>query len=278
MKNLSPLAITSAVVGYPGKIGVITRMDGTEILFSDSDEPIVVDGDTYAVIPGMQISAIRHTSNGEMPSCQIAGVYGNGLTFDSEDLDTGLYDGASVQIYSVDRMDLSRKGLMFTGSMATIALDPINHLVMFAVKGPAQSAKILMTRKRSPMCQTDLFSFLCGLNKTDYDVATTVATIEKSFVFTVTGSLAQATGYFNQGVVLTSAGVGFKIATWDQSTQTITAHLPCSRLITVGMGLTLYPGCDKTLTGTRGCASFGNQINFQGQPHFNGTAAAVQQV
>ncbi len=108
--------------------------------------------------------------------------------------------------------------------------------------------------------------------------STTVATIEGAFVFTVTGSLANASGYFNQGVAVTANGIAFEIGNWDQSTQTITAYLPCNRLLEVGLGLTLYPGCSKTLTGTGGCSSFGNQLNFQGEPHFLGTAAAAQQV
>jgi hypothetical protein len=30
--------------------------------------------------------------------------------------------------------------------------------------------------------------------------------------------------------------------------------------------------------GATGCAKFSNQLNFQGEPHFLGTAAAAQQV
>lgn len=276
MKDFSPLALTSAVIGFPARIGVITRRDGAVIRFAESDEAITVSGDTYNVVPGMQVSAVKHTSNGEMPSCQIVAVYGVGATFDSADLDVGLFDGATVQVYIIDRLNLSRKGLLFTGAISNIDCDPIGHQVTIEVKGRAASAKTVMTRKRSPMCQTDLFSVLCGIDKAAYDVAATVATIITSFSFAVGGSLAQTDGYFNQGVAVTAGGVAFEIANWFQSTQTITTYLPCNRLLTVGTGLTLYPGCNKTL-GTGGCAKFSNQLNFQGEPHFLGTAAAAQQ-
>jgi hypothetical protein len=62
-----------------------------------------------------------------------------------------------------------------------------------------------------------------------------------------------------------------------QATQTVTTYLPSWQLLTVGNALTLYPGCDKTMTAT-GCIKFNNQINFQGEPHFLGTAASAQQV
>ena len=72
------------------------------------------------------------------------------------------------------------------------------------------------------------------------------------------------------------AGPSFEIANWTQSSQLVTSYLPSIRFLTVGANLTLYPGCDKTL-GVNGCAKFSNQLNFQGEPHFLGTAAAAQQ-
>ncbi len=211
-----------------------------------------------------------------MPSCQIVAVHGSGYTFDSEELDVGLFDGAAVQIYMVDRLNLTRKGLLFTGVISTTTTDPIGHQVSIDVKGPTASTRILMTQKRSPMCRTDLFSTLCGADKTAYDVAATVATIPTAFTFTVSG-LVQADGYFNQGVMLTANGVARQISNWVLSTQTITTYLPCDRLLSVSLGVTLYPGCDKTL-GANGCPKFGRQLSFQGEPHFLGTAAAAQQV
>lgn len=276
MKDFSPLAITDAVVGFPARVAVITRPDGTIDRIAESDEDIVVDGETFYVVPGLSISAVKHTANGEMPSCQITAVHVTSGIFKTNELDIGLYDGAAVQIYIVDRMDLSRKGLLFTGVIGQITYSIENQAVM-DVKGAGTSARILITQKRSPMCRTDLYSRLCGVDPTAYDVATTVATIPTAFTFTVTGSLAQADGYFNQGVVVSSTGKKLVISNWVQSTQTITTYLPCDRLFSVGDSLTLYPGCDKTL-GATGCAKFNNQLNFQGEPHFLGTAAAAQQV
>ncbi len=59
MKDFSPLAITSAVVGFPARLCVITRTDGVVRRFADSDTSIVVLGDTFSVVPGLQISAVK---------------------------------------------------------------------------------------------------------------------------------------------------------------------------------------------------------------------------
>lgn len=276
MKDFSPLAITEAAVGFPVRLCVITRTDGTVYRIAESDETVTVAPHDYLVVPGLNISAIRHTGNGEMPSCQITAVHSTSATFATADLDAGLFDGAAVQIYVADSSNPTRAGLAFTGAIAGMTYSVENSVVL-DVKGPANGARILMTQKRSPMCRTDLFSTLCAVDKTLYDQATTVATIPTAFSFTVTGALAQATDYFNQGVIVTSTGKGIVIGSWNQSTQTIVTYLPCSQLLTVGQSLTLYPGCDKTL-GAAGCARFSNQLNFQGEPHFTGTAAAAQQV
>ena len=278
MKDFSPLAITSAAVGFPARLCVITRTDGIIYRIAESDTTITVSGDTFAVVPGIQISAVKHTANGEMPSCQIVAVHGSSATINSADLDIGLFDGATVQLYIVDRLNLTRKGLLFTGSIATISYD-VENQVVFDVKGPAVGAKVLMTQKRSPMCRTDLYSTLCGVNPAAYIVTGTIASIINAFNFTVSGlSISPpADGYFNGGVAVTASGKSFEIGNWVQSTSTITAYLPCNRILTVSAGLTLYPGCDKTM-GVNGCPKFANQLNFQGEPHFLGSAAAAQQV
>lgn len=274
MKDFSPLAISDAAVGFPARICKITRRtDGVILRIAESDEPVTVEGETYQVIPGIRISAVTHTNNGEMPSCQIVAVHQNGGIINSNDVDIGLFDGAAVQIYIVDRLDLSSKGLLFTGSMAGVSYN-IENMITFDVKGPVVNAKIIMTQKRSPMCRTDLFSVLCGLNADDYAVVAHVATLMDAFTFTVTGP-TNPDGWFNGGTIINADGVAFEIANWDQSSSRITTYLPSQRLVESGMPLTLYPGCNKTLAN---CSAYGNTLNFIGEPHFLGTAAAAQQV
>lgn len=275
MKDFSPVAITAAAAGFPARICAIIRKDGAVFRFAELDEPVVVDGDTYAVVPGLQISAVKHTNNGEMPSCQIIAVHSTLSVFDTEVIDAGLFNSAVVQLYVVDRMNPMRKGLLFTGSIGNISYS-LENQVVFDVKGLAQFAKVLMTQKRSPMCRTDLFSVLCGVDKNAYDVAAIVTVISTAFSFRVSGP-ANPDNWFNQGVALTASGTALEIAGWVQSTQTITTYLPSNRLLAVGTNLTLWPGCDKTM-GPGGCQKFNNQINFQGEPHFLGTSAAAQRV
>lgn len=274
MKDFAPLKITAAAVGFPARLCTITRKDGNIYRIAESDEPITIGGMTWSVVPGLQISAVKHTNNGEMPSAQIVAVHNRGTVFDSNDIDVGLFDAAAVQIYIIDRMNLATPKLLFTGSIGNIAYNVENQL-MLDIQGATAFGKILMTQKRSPTCRTDLYSELCGVNPDSYKVVTTIGTIADSYNFTV-GALAQPDGWFTQGVLLLDSGTSLEIANWVQASHTITTYLPSARLVTPGQGVTLWPGCDKTLKMCSG--RYNNALNFQGEPHFTGTAAAAQQV
>jgi uncharacterized phage protein (TIGR02218 family) len=275
VKDFSPLNFTAAAVGFPARLCTITRRDGQVYRIAESDVPVTIGGQTWQVVPGIMISAVKHTNNGEMPSCQIVAVHNRGTVLDSNDIDIGLFDSAAVQIYIVDRMNLTTPKLLFTGAIGDISYN-IENQVSLEVKGPAAFAKILMTQKRSPMCRTDLFSVLCGVNPASYAVHTTITAIIDQFNFTVTG-VSQPDGWFNQGVFVLDSGTALQAANWVQASQTVTTYLPSFRLLTVGGSLTMYPGCDKTLTAT-GCLRFNNALNYQAEPHFTGTGAAAQQV
>lgn len=277
MKDFAPLNITAAAVGFPARLCTITRKDGNVYRIAESDEPITIGGVTWSVVPGLMISAVKHTNNGEMPSAQIIAVHNRGTVFDTNDIDVGLFDAAAVQIYIVDRMNLATPKLLFTGSIGNIAYNTENQLSL-DIKGPAAFGRILMTQKRSPMCRTDLYSELCGVNPDTYKVVAIVGAVLDQYNFTTSSGLnAYPDGWFTQGVLLLDSGTSLEIANWVTSTQTITTYLPSARLITAGQHFTMWPGCDKTMTIT-GCGKFNNYLNFQGEPHFTGTAAAAQQV
>lgn len=275
MKNFAPLNITAAAVGFPARLCTITRKDGNIYRVAESDQPITIGGVTWSVVPGLQISAVKHTNNGEMPSAQIIAVHNRGTIFDSNDIDVGLFDAAAVQIYIVDRMNLATPKLLFTGSIGNISYNVENQLVL-DIQGAAAFGKILMTQKRSPMCRTDLYSELCGVNPDSYKVLTTIGAVLDAYNFTV-GALSQPDGWFTQGVLLLDSGTSLEIANWVQASHTITTYLPSARLVTPGQGVTLWPGCDKTM-GNTGCGKYSNWLNYQAEPHFTGTAAAAQQV
>lgn len=271
MKDFSNLTLTARSI-RASRVCKITRRDGTVFRIADAQGTISAASQTWTPVKGLTFSSVEHTLGGEMPSMGIDLAHSDGGVFDSADINNGFFDGASVELYVVNRASPSVLGLLFVGTIQPIEYG-INGKATFDIRGYAAKAMGNFVQVYSAMCRTDLFSVLCGLDPDDFDRTATVASIVDRFNFTISGiSSPAADNVLNQGVVVTDTGFAFEVGKWVQATNTITAYLPCSHLINVSDGLTLYPGCDKrhaTCVGT-----FNNSLNFQGEPHFKGAAAA----
>ena len=149
---------------------------------------------------------------------------------------SGCIDAAAVNLYIVNRANPTTLGLLFTGTIQPVSYD-ISGQVSFDIRGPAVGAGTGYIQKFAPMCRTDLFSSLCGVNPDAYEQHRHRRHILNRFNFTVAGMASPpADGWFNGGVILTADGVAFEAANWSLSSLTITAFLPCNRVIAVGHG------------------------------------------
>jgi len=269
MKTL-PLTLSDRVV-KPARLVVITRRDDIVMRIAETQTAITVGGNVYAPLAGCEISAVKHTLGGNVPSLEIRGAHNNTGTaaFLTSDIDIGLFDAAEVQLYIVNRANPTTMGLLFTGTIQPVSYD-ISGSVSFDVRGPAIGAGTGYIQRFAPMCRTDLFSSLCGVNPDSYELAATVTAIVNRFNFTI--SIAPTPdGYLNGGVVLTELGVAFEIA--NQTGASLTAYLPFHRVLAVGMGLALWPGCDKRIATCH--QRYNNAQSFQGEPHSIGVYAAI---
>lgn len=263
--NLSPSDKTI----FWGLVGRITRTDGVILRIAQAEQSLTIDGETFTPLPGCSIDATKHIINGEMPSTQINFAHSVGGVIDTEELQRGFWDGATVQTYIIDRNNISTLGdPLFTGTIQPVTLDPAEQRGSFDCRGLAVNNDNV-TQTYQPMCRTDLFSSLCQLNSASFAKACTVATIEDLFNITVTVSSPPADGYYQGGTGETDTGFKFEIADdLINSTGAIKLYLPvCFARFEVGQDLTIYPGCAKT---PAACLAFGNKINYQGEDHFLG--------
>jgi len=268
------IALTSTTL-FLARVVRVTRLDGAVLRIAEADESITASAETFVPLPGSEISAVKHMINGEVGSMEIRFGHSEGGTLDTAQLNGGFWDGASVQMYLVDRSSATTLGdPIFTGVIDTVSLNLIGSQGSFDIRGlTVQTEAFIQTYQ--PMCRTDLFSVLCSLNPADWDHAGTVGTIHDRFNFSVAGLGAPpADGWFNQGTFVTASGFKGVIANWIQSSLKITMYLPqCVARLTAGESITLYPGCDKT--GTMCRERYGNKLNFQGEDHFLGIKSIV---
>lgn len=273
--DLSHLALYT--LPLPTFLMRFTRTDGVIVRVTDAESSVTVDGQTFDPLFGCSVSAIHHALGGEMPSCEIAYSHAQGETIDPFHLDNGFWDAAALKVYLVDRMNLPATlddECVFTGVIGTIEFDADAGLGTFDCRGlTAQAEAVLQTF--GPMCQTDVFSELCGLDPDDHEQAGTVATVEDAFTITVTG-LSNPDAPFSQGTGETDAGYRFNIVDAVNNSGTLTVRLGesvCEARFEVGQSVTLWPGCDKRAVTCRDV--YNNKINpvsggFQGEDHILG--------
>lgn len=269
-----PIDFTSVTL-FPARLVRITWRDGTVKRIAEADETITVGAETFTPLPGCQISAVKNILNGEMPSMEIKLAHELGGTVDTFQLNAGFWDGATVEVYPIDRANITTLGdPVFAGVIDTVNIDPVGLSGSFDVRGIAAQAESFI-QTFQPMCRTDLFSSLCQLNEADFDHTGTVDQIIDPFNFTVAGlGSPPADGWFNQGVFQTASGFKGVTANWVLSSLTITTYeSKCMTRLTEGEAITLYAGCDKLGSTCR--TKFSNKINFQGEDHFLGIASIV---
>lgn len=259
----------------PARLVKITRLDGTIKRIADAQSDVTISGDgTYTPVAGCELKAVKHGLNGMVPSSQMDFAHSSDGFFVSRDIVGGLYDGASVVIYLVNRSDLSATpGLLFAGTIQGVAASA-DGAGSFTFKGFAANSETFI-RTFNPMCDTDLFSPLCQLSESAFDVDGTVTAIVDRYNATISLVSPPADFYFNDGVGRVPGKPAFKIANWFQSSGQLTTYRRNSFLFDVGDTVTLWPGCDKRYSTCRD--KFSNTINFQGFPHYLGALAASVQ-
>jgi uncharacterized phage protein (TIGR02218 family) len=268
------ITLTGATL-FLARVVKLTRLDGAILRIAEADEPITASAQTFVPLSGSEISAVKHIINGDVGSMEIRFAHSEGGTLDTAELNNGYWDGAAIQMYLVDRWSATTLGdPIFTGVIDTVSINLIGSTGSFDIRGLVVQAEAFI-QTYQPMCRTDLFSVLCGLNAADWDHAGTVATITDRFNFTVAGLASPpADGWFNQGTFVTESGFKGVIANWVQSSLKITMYQPqCMARLTAGEDITLYPGCDKTGATCR--TKFSNKINFQAEDHFLGVNSIV---
>lgn len=260
---------------FLARVVKITRLDDVILRIAEAETSITASAQTFTPLPGAVISAAKHIINGDIGSMEIRFAHSDGGTLDTAELNTGFWDGATVQMYLVNRASATTLGdPIFTGVIDVVSLDPIGSAGSFDIRGLTAKAEAFI-QTFQPMCRTDLFSSLCQLNAASFDHTGTVDTILDRFNFTVAGlSSPPADGWFNQGTFVTASGFKGVSANWILSSLKITTYQPvCISRLTEGEAITLYPGCDKTGVTCR--TKFNNKINFQAEDHFLGINSIV---
>lgn len=246
---------------------LLTRQDGTELGFTDHDQPITFNDVEYDSIAGFTPTTVESKANMSVDNLDL-----EGQTFPSKiteaDLLAGMYDYAEIEIFIVNYEDLSQGKLVVKrGKLGEVTLN--GQMFRAEVRGLTQHLSQTIGDVYSPSCRAILGDSKCKVALASFTVTTTVSTVSNNQTFTAS-SLTQAAGWFTGGEVEWTSGHndGQRMEVKEFAAGKVVLALPMGKSIQAGDGFKIIAGCDKT---RETCQSkFSNILNFRGEPDVPG--------
>ena len=112
MKPIST-ALTAHIAGEVTTLATcwkLTRRDATTLCFTDHDQDIVFESNTYKAATGFTPSAIHNSGSLAVDNLDVEGMLSSGSITET-DIMAGLYDFAAIAIFQVNYKDLTQGAL-----------------------------------------------------------------------------------------------------------------------------------------------------------------------
>ncbi|MFO1156619.1 MAG: phage BR0599 family protein [Rhodospirillales bacterium] len=194
--------------------------------------------------------------------------------FDAEDLRSGRFDYASLEIFLVNyAAPAAGKIKLKRGILGEIILNEHGQF-RAELRGLTQVLNQVAGEVYGPECRASLGDERCQVNLPALQHTGSVGAVIDAAgrrVFATLGVAAPA-GFFDFGLVVwtggANEGASCEVTTWDPATGQCDLFLPMGYRIEAGDTFTLYPGCDKRLATCQG--RYNNVVNFRGFPHIPG--------
>jgi uncharacterized phage protein (TIGR02218 family) len=251
----------------------ITRADDEIIYLTESDAPIVFDGNTYRADIGFTPSSILTTA--DFASAQsvtiLVAMTDDGIAED--DLRMKRYEGASGELSIINYLEPTH-GVMkvYTGNFGRVELGRGVANIELLPLGSSMTKAVIGAEVYAPTCRNSFGDVNCeGVEHTvdlsALQVSFTVDTISTNVV--TASEFTAADNQYAQGYILwetgDNAGVHSLVARSELSTHTVTLSVLPPKAIQIGDTGTAFPGCDKVLDT---CITRWNNIkNFRGEPN-----------
>lgn len=248
---------------------IISRNDSTKLGFTDHDRDVQFLGVVCKASSGFSPSDISESVGLSVSNLDVTGVLQD-ASITEDDITSGIYDSAQVDIYLVDWSDPQNYITIQSAKIGDISRSQDTFVANLIGIEDGLNKKV--GRKFQSTCDTELGSSRCKIDTTlsTYSTNATVTSATSNFEFNLDTIQSYADGWFSRGLIRFTSGQNvnshgnIKI----HSGSSITLWAPMSRVVAVGDTVTITSGCDKSFAT---CISkFNNSINFQGFPHIPG--------
>lgn len=140
----------------------ITRLDGTGFYFTDFDDDLLFETNTYLSSVGLRASAIANNAGLDVDNLEVDGFFDSD-TITEEALRAGLFDYAEVKVFYVNWMDLSQGRIrMRRGRLGEVIFSELGFFKS-EIRGLTQALQQKIGELYAPECRTDLGDARCGI-------------------------------------------------------------------------------------------------------------------
>jgi uncharacterized phage protein (TIGR02218 family) len=251
----------------------IVRRDSLSFGFTDHDRDLTFQDVTYVARTGLEASEAVATLGFAVGSSEISGA----LIADAireADIQAGLWDNASVEVWLVDWRDPTRRMLFDAGQIGEITRK--GHSFTAEIRSLAHHYDQDKGRRYNALCSAELGDAQCGVDLTASNrrVGTVISLVSDLATFAITTIGNFAPGSLTQGRAIFSSNLP------DEASYPILSHTSLNGLdvislwspptvaLTPGMNVMLQVGCDKRFDTCR--ERFSNASNYRGFPHLPG--------
>lgn len=250
----------------------VTRRDGHCFGFTDHDGDLEFEGIRFKAETGLTARALQQTTGLSVDNTEAQGAL-SAEAITEADLMAGLFDGAAVQLWSVNWQAPDQRVVEFSGSFGEVARS--GAVFRTELRGLAEALNQPRGRVFQRACPAELGDGACRFDLTTpgYTADAVVEAISDGWQMQLRLSEGFEAGWFRQGrlTVLTGVAAGFSelIRRDDSSSlRDIALWQRLGRSPAAGDVVRLFPGCDKR---TETCKlKFNNFLNYRGHPHIPG--------
>lgn len=256
----------------------ISRKDGAVLGFTDHDENISFDSTLFRAGTGFEGTEVESRFGLAATGSELHGALSD-ESISENDLISGKYDAARVELFLVDWSNAENRMLQRSGDIGEIRREGAAFAV--EIRGLAQQLDQERGRIFASSCDADLGDARCGidLDAQEFRGSGTVASVEGAALFRVNGLDDYEDDWFTRGKLLWSSGandgvaIEIKAHRAEEGVVSLALWQTPPNLVAPGDTFIVTAGCDKRFETCR--AKFANTLNFRGFPHLPGNDFVV---